>query len=78
MFCVSNEAKRGHRDDALKRRIVEGQSLRLSLDKMQQSVLDFAPLSDSCEHGRICIECRYDRTAPSEFRRKRSIATTDV
>ncbi len=78
LLRVSNEAKRGHRDDNVKCCIVEGQSFRFSLDKMQPSSLDFAPGSGSSEHDGICIDCRYACTTPSKFRCNRRIAATDV
>ena len=77
-FGISNEAKRGHRKDKVKCCIVEWQSFRLSLNKMQLSALDFGALSRSGDHRRVCIEPCYDCTTPSKFRCKRAIAAADI
>jgi hypothetical protein len=77
-FGISNETKRGHRKDEVECCLLEWQSLRKSLNKMQLSGLNFGPLSRSGDHPRVCIEPRYDRTTSGKFRCKRRIAAADI
>lgn len=77
-FGIRSEAKDGHRDDMVKARIVERQMLRLPCDKAQSSTFTFGSSLGCGNHLGGSVESRYDRAASRKFRRKLTVAATDI
>lgn len=82
-FChcalgILNKAKHSHRKNTVEALVIEWQSLRLSLDERQLSILDFrSPVRGGNHHG-VCIETRDDSATSRKLRRQLSVTAANI
>jgi hypothetical protein len=75
---VGNEAERRNHKDSVELRVSEWQRLGLPLDEPQLNILDHGPPSRGGDHYWVWVKASYGCTTPGKFRRKGTIAATNI